>query len=233
MNNLKSSFLANMSHELRTPMIGILGNAEIIGISTEDIEIKEMAAAIFTSGQRLINTLNLILDLSRIEANKESLDIEKLEVVSAIDNAVKHYSSDALQRDISLEFVTKIDEIYCFLDERLFREVLNNLINNAIKFTNHGGITVTLNKSADSLIIKVIDTGIGIPSESLGLIFEEFRQVSEGYSRNFQGTGLGLTITQKFVEKLGGKISVKSKLDVGSEFTVIFPVAKELYNERG
>ncbi len=77
------------------------------------------------------------------------------------------------------------------------------------------------------MIIKVIDTGIGIPSESLGIIFEEFRQVSEGYGRNFEGTGLGLTITKKFVEKLGGKISVESKTDIGSEFTVVFPITKE------
>ncbi len=144
MSNVKSSFLANMSHELRTPMMGILGNAEIISISTEDIEIKDMASAIYTSGQRLINTLNLILDLSRIEANKESLDIESLDVVSIIKDVVDHYSSAAWQRDISLEFITKVDKIYSNLDERLFREVLNNLINNAIKFTNNGGITVSL-----------------------------------------------------------------------------------------
>ena len=227
MSNVKSSFLANMSHELRTPMMGILGNAEIISISTEDIEIKDMASAIYTSGQRLINTLNLILDLSRIEANKESLDIESLDVVSIIKDVVDHYSSAAWQRNLSLEFITRLDKIYSNLDERLFREVLNNLINNAIKFTNNGGITVSLSTDADKMIIKVIDTGIGIPSESLGIIFEEFRQVSEGYGRNFEGTGLGLTITKKFVEKLGGTISVESKTDIGSEFTVVFPVRKD------
>lgn len=227
MNNVKSSFLANMSHELRTPMMGILGNAEIISISTEDIEIKDMASAIYTSGQRLINTLNLILDLSRIEANKESLDIELLDVVSIIKDVVDNYSSAAWQRNLSLEFITMLDKIYSNLDERLFREVLNNLINNAIKFTNNGGITVSLSTDADKMIIKVIDTGIGIPSESLGIIFEEFRQVSEGYGRNFEGTGLGLTITKKFVEKLGGTISVESKTDIGSEFTVVFPITKE------
>ncbi len=227
MNNVKSSFLANMSHELRTPMMGILGNAEIISISTEDMEIKDMASAIYTSGQRLINTLNLILDLSRIEANKETLDIESLEVVSIIEEVIDHYSSAAWQRNLNLEFIPKVNKIYSNLDERLFREVLNNLINNAIKFTNKGGITVTLGTDDDKMIIKVIDTGIGIPSESLGIIFEEFRQVSEGYGRSFEGTGLGLTITKKFVEKLGGKISVDSKTDIGSEFTVVFPIIKD------
>jgi PAS domain S-box-containing protein len=230
MSNVKSSFLANMSHELRTPMMGILGNAEIISISTEDIEIKDMASAIYTSGQRLINTLNLILDLSRIEANKETLDIELLDVVSIIGEVVDHYSSAAWQRNLNLEFIPKVDKIYSNLDERLFREVLNNLINNAIKFTNKGGITVTLSSDPDSMIIKVKDTGIGIPPESLGLIFEEFRQVSEGYGRSFEGTGLGLTITKKFVEKLGGKISVKSKTDEGSEFTIVLPITKEEKN---
>ena len=227
MNNLKSSFLANMSHELRTPMMGILGNAEIIGITAEDTDIKEMASAIFSSGQRLINTLNLILDLSRIEANRESIDIEKLEVVSVIRDVVEHFSSAAWQRDLIMDFDCNYDKVYSLLDERLFREVLNNLINNAIKFTNQGGITVILTADVDKMIIKVIDTGMGIPSQSLDFIFDEFRQVSEGYGRSFEGTGLGLTITKKFVEKLGGKISVQSQLDSGSEFTIKFPLIKE------
>jgi len=227
MNNLKSSFLANMSHELRTPMMGILGNAEIISFSTEDDDIKDMASAIYTSGKRLINTLNLILDLSRIEANKENLDIEKLEVVDIIKDIVNHYSPAARQKDLDLNFNCSYNNIYSMLDERLFREVLNNLINNAIKFTNQGGIAVTLFADNDKMVIKVTDSGIGIAHESLGLIFDEFRQVSEGFGRSFEGTGLGLTITKKFVEKLKGKISVKSVLDKGSEFTVEFPIIKE------
>jgi PAS domain S-box-containing protein len=227
MNNLKSSFLANMSHELRTPMMGILGNAEIISISTEDEEIKDMASAIYTSGRRLINTLNLILDLSRIEANKENIDFEKLEIVSLVNDVVEHFTPAAKQKGLSLNYHCDDEYIFSLLDERLFREVLNNLINNAVKFTNQGSITVTLISDVDKMIIKVIDTGIGIPSASLSLIFDEFRQVSEGYGRNFEGTGLGLTITKKFVEKLGGKISVKSVLDEGSEFTIEFPSSKE------
>jgi PAS domain S-box-containing protein len=227
MSNLKSSFLANMSHELRTPMMGILGNAEIISISTEDTEIKDMASSIYTSGQRLINTLNLILDLSRIEANKESLDLEKLEVVSIISDTVNLYSSAAFQKNINLNFICNRSLVYSILDERLFREILNNLINNAIKFTNTGGITVTLEVMENNMVIKILDTGIGIPAHSLGLVFDEFRQVSEGYGRNFEGTGLGLTITKKFVEKLNGKISVKSQLDIGSEFTIEFGITNE------
>jgi PAS domain S-box-containing protein len=227
MSNIKSSFLANMSHELRTPMMGILGNAEIISISTEDEEIKDMASAIYTSGRRLINTLNLILDLSRIEANKEGIDIEKLEVVSIINEVTEHFSSAAKQKNLSLNFNSDVEILYSSLDERLFREVLNNLINNAIKFTNIGGITISLTAEAEKMIIKVYDTGIGIPLHNLGLIFEEFRQVSEGYGRSFEGTGLGLTITKKFVEKLGGKISVKSVIDEGSEFTIEFPILKD------
>lgn len=227
MNNLKSSFLANMSHELRTPMMGILGNAEIISISTEDDEIKDMASAIYQSGRRLINALNLILDLSRIEANKDNIDVEKLDVVPIIEDVVDHFTSAAKQKGLSLNFTSDVKSINSYLDERLFREVLNNLINNAIKFTNLGGISVSLTAENEKMIIKVLDTGIGIPKHSLGLIFEEFRQVSEGYGRSFEGTGLGLTITKKFVEKLNGKISVKSILDEGSEFTIEFPIVKE------
>lgn len=227
MSNLKSSFLANMSHELRTPMMGILGNAEIINISTEDEEIKDMASAIYSSGRRLINTLNLILDLSRIEANKENLDVEKLEVVSIVNDVVEHFIPAAKQKGLDLRLINSNESLFAHLDERLFREILNNLINNAVKFTHVGGISVSLFNENEKIIIKVLDTGIGIPKHSLGLIFEEFRQVSEGYGRSFEGTGLGLTITKKFVEKLNGKISVKSVLDEGSEFTIEFPLVKE------
>lgn len=227
MNNLKSSFLANMSHELRTPMMGILGNAEIISISTEDDEIKDMASAIYQSGKRLINTLNLILDLSRIEANKSNIDIEKLEIVSIMDDVVEHFSPAAKQKSLALSFHCLEKKVFANLDERLFREILNNLINNAVKFTNTGSIKVLLGIESGNIIIKVIDSGIGIPAKSIDFIFDEFRQVSEGYGRNFEGTGLGLTVTKKFVEKLGGKIFVKSVLDEGSEFTIEFPLAQE------
>jgi PAS domain S-box-containing protein len=232
MNNLKSSFLANMSHELRTPMMGILGNAELIGVSTEDIEIKDMATAIYASGRRLINTLNLILDLSRVEAGRENINFEKLEVIKTIKDVIEHFNPAAKQKGLKLEFVCYEDGIYSYLDDRIFRSVLNNLINNAIKFTYVGEVKVSLNTENDNVLITITDTGIGIPANSLGLIFEEFRQVSEGYGRNFEGTGLGLTITKKFVEKLGGKISVRSELNNGSEFTIIFPCEKELNYER-
>lgn len=231
MNNIKSSFLANMSHELRTPMMGILGNAEIISLSTEDEEIKDMASAIYLSGKRLINTLNLILDLSRIEANKENLDVEKLEVVSIVNDVVEHFIPAAKQKGLDLRLITSNESLIAHLDERLLREILNNLINNAVKFTRVGGISVSLFNEHDKIIIKVLDTGIGIAPHSLGLIFEEFRQASEGYGRSFEGTGLGLTITKKFVEKLGGKIFVKSVIDKGSEFTVELPIEKEYAND--
>lgn len=109
-------------------------------------------------------------------------------------------------------------------DPRMIRDVINNLINNAIKFTNEGGVFITLEVFHRDFLISIKDTGIGIPAESIDIIFEEFRQVSEGLGRGFQGTGLGLTICKKYVELLGGQISVKSTLNQGSEFTFQIPM---------
>ena len=227
MNRLKSSFLANMSHELRTPMIGILGYSEILLDEIKDKDQHEMVDGIFLSGNRLLRTLNLILDLSRIEANKFAVTLININIAEEVQTIIKSFLGISLKRKLSLETVIKDYDVYSLLDKRLFEQIMNNLINNALKYTDKGKITVIVDKQFIDddyySIVKVIDTGIGIPKDSLNLIFEEFRQVSEGISRHFEGTGLGLTITKKSVELLGGKIFVESELDVGSTFTIIFP----------
>jgi len=228
MNRLKSSFLANMSHELRTPMIGILGYSEMLLEEFPDEKVHEIGGIILQSGHRLMETLNLILDLSRIEAKKLDVKVVPVDIVPVAREIATLFNSAADKKQLYLKVDSTCDALELLLDEKMFREILNNLINNAIKFTKQGGVTVTIGKdsldNAEWAIIRVTDTGIGIASENFNMIFEEFRQASEGQSRSFEGTGLGLTITKRFVEKLNGIISVDSTVGKGTTFTVRFPI---------
>lgn len=226
-NKLKSTFLANMSHELRTPMIGILGYSDLLISEVEDDNHKQMAKAIHDSGQRLIDTLNLILDLSRLEANKHSIEYQVVNLNELVKSVKFHFEAAAGRKKLFLKIALPSYDVIAKTDPRMLRDVMNNLVNNAIKFTNEGGVFITLEVFHRNFIINIKDSGIGIPKESLGLIFEEFRQVSEGLGRGFQGTGLGLTICKKYIELLGGQISVKSTPKVGSEFSFQVPLYAE------
>ncbi len=227
MNRLKSNFLANMSHELRTPMIGILGYSEILSEELEDSEYLDMIKSIRNSGNRLMKTLNFLLDLSRIESKIDEIILQITEVNELIMNVIKNYEGFARTKNLYLKYSFKNEKIQVKLDEKVFAQILDNLINNALKFTKTGGVTVeTAIESIDDIptaVIKIIDTGIGISKKYHEIIFEEFRQVSEGINRGYEGSGLGLTITRKSVELLNGKISVKSEINKGSTFTVMFP----------
>lgn len=229
---LKSSFLANMSHELRTPMVGILGFSELMKDLADNPELKDFADNIIKSGKRLLETLNLILDLSRIEAGRMEIKVSEVNIVLLASEVYKNYIKEAEKKNIKISFNSSEKVIISKVDERMLWESINNLINNAIKYTKRGEVTIGLttrkNKKDKKTIIKISDTGIGIPKESINTIFEEFRQVSEGFSRGFEGTGLGLTITKNFIEKMGGKISVESEFGVGSVFTIELPAAETI-----
>ncbi|MCX6152211.1 MAG: PAS domain S-box protein [Ignavibacteriales bacterium] len=231
LNKVKSNFLANMSHELRTPMSGILGFSEMLSIELENPLDREKARLIYESGKRLTETLNQILDLSDIETDKLILNFENANVVSVIRESLNKFKSLAENKNLKLLTNFQKDELYAKLDVRMFNNVVTNLLDNAIKYTRTGAITI---KTSEVEIennafaqIDIIDTGIGIPEESKKLIFESFRQVSEGLNRQFEGTGLGLTITKKIVELMNGKIFVESKVGVGSTFTLMFPSITE------
>ena len=229
MNRLKSVFLANMSHELRTPMIGILGYAETLYSELIDPAYKEMALTLLKSGNRLKETLNLILDLSRIEADKVDINLDILNIPQVLKETVKLFQIAAIEKKIKLKLKVGSENIVSKLDKRMLVQIVENLINNAIKYTNKGDVIISAKRKFENgkefSVIVIEDTGIGIPAENIEMIFEPFRQASEGYDRSFEGTGLGLTVTKKFVELLGGEISVTSKLGVGSKFTVKFPSA--------
>lgn len=229
MNRIKSNFLANMSHELRTPMIGILGYSDLL--KTELIENKDLhdlASVINKAGNRLMETLNHILDLSRIESGNVELNFSMVDIAELIKESATLFDEAAKQKNLTIKSRFLFDSAKFITDRRLVSMALNNLISNAIKFTIKGGITIGAKiqkeTETDFVVIKVSDSGIGIPNDKLHIIFDEFRQVSEGYSRSFEGTGLGLTLTKKAVEILGGKISVESEPNVGSTFTLYLPV---------
>ena len=227
MSRLKSNFLANMSHELRTPLVGILGYADFLRRDTESQEIKSMAETIFKSGTRLSETLNLILDLSKFESEKKNIKYQEIDLLIITKEVLALFNETARKKGIELKLSFNQDPIIISFDARAFRSIITNLINNALKFTTVGSVTAVVTLQNNYVEIKVIDTGIGIDKNDYKIIFDEFRQASEGYSRNFEGSGLGLSITKKLVEKFGGSISVESEIDKGSTFTVKLPYTKE------
>lgn len=225
---LKSSFLANMSHELRTPMVGILGFAELIKNIAENVELKDFAENISKSGKRLLETLNLILDLSRIEAGRVDVKTSEVNIVQLASEVYNNYINEAKKKNLNLVFKFEEENIIVKIDERMIFESINNLLNNALKYTKQGEIRLYVISDIQNSKVKITvsDTGIGIANKNLKVIFEEFRQVSEGYSRSFEGTGLGLTITKNFIEKNGGSIYVESELGIGTTFTIELPLYK-------
>lgn len=230
MNKVKSYFFANMSHELRTPLVGILGFADILKEELSDQpELSRMAELILKSGQRLHETLNLILNLSKLEAEKLEVKLVEENIIPHIKFSFQLFEQAAKSKGIDYILDIPEDEIICKIDTGIIQNILNNLISNAIKFTERGNITVKLEVINSNARIYVQDTGIGIPKEKQDLIWEEFRQVSEGLNRSFEGTGLGLAIVKKFTELIRGKIYLESEKDKGSRFILEIPLAEKKF----
>lgn len=227
MNRVKSYFFANMSHELRTPLVGILGFSEVLkGELKDQPDLSRMIDLINTSGQRLLETLNMILNISKLEAGKLEVRLVDANIIPLLETSFNLFSSIAKKKNLEYKLIKPKEEIICKIDPSLFQNIFNNLINNAVKFTKQGSILVNVKLNEKNVSIEVSDTGIGIPESHQAVIWEEFRQASEGLNRSFEGTGLGLTIVKKYTELLGGKISLKSKVGEGSVFTVEFPLVK-------
>ena len=226
-SRLKSSLLANMSHELRTPMTGILGFSEILNEELEDPRLKSMAGTIFKSAGRLMSTLNSIIDLSALEADKNSLNLKSVNTRLMMQPLLKVAYSIASDKGLYLRTSIPPD-LFVKADEKLLSQLLHHLIDNAIKFTIDGGISISaykLNKTSTTATIRINDTGIGIAPEHHKMIFEEFRQVSEGFSRTFEGSGLGLSLCSKISRLLNAKMWVDSVEGKGSDFYIELPVA--------
>jgi GAF domain-containing protein/anti-sigma regulatory factor (Ser/Thr protein kinase) len=230
-NRHKSEFLANMSHELRTPLTAIIGFSEVLSdkiFGELNDKQDEYMGDIVSSGRHLLSLINDILDLSKVEAGRMDLDCSKFDVPMAIENALILIRERATRHGIKVAH--QIDERMGEIvgDERKFKQVLLNLLSNAVKFTPEGGrIDVDAALTNESVEISVSDTGCGIAPENQETIFEEFRQVGTDAAKKREGTGLGLTLTKKFVELHGGTIRVESVIGKGSTFTFTLPLNRE------
>ncbi len=228
MNRAKLSFFTNMSHELRTPFVGILGFAELLEETLTNPEEKDYAAKIVQSSRRLTDTLNKILNLSRLESTGYEVYLSPVNVNELVTEVGALFVQYAKTNNTIIKIETNFDDRKINTDIKLFEEILNNLLNNSVRFTKNGKITIKTEKvvknKEDFLRLTVSDTGIGVPKEKQEIIWQEFRQASEGFSRSFEGTGLGLTITSKYVELLGGKIELESEENKGTTFKIEIPV---------
>ena len=228
-NRAKSDFLANMSHEIRTPINAIMGMNEMVLREVEQDEVREYAQNIQRASQNLLSLINDILDISKIESGKMEIIDRTYEVTDLLSDVVSMVRIKA--DDKGLWFHTNIDEtIPCELwgDGTRIRQILINLLNNAVKYTKEGGVTLSVSREpmeGDRIVLKiqVSDTGIGIKKQDLPRLFRNFERLNPEENRNVEGTGLGLAITYRLVEQMHGRIDVESEYGVGSSFTVYLP----------
>ena len=219
---LKTSFLANMSHELRMPLASMIGFAQLIEEGIDHQEFKEFSGMIVEGGNKLLETINAILELTRLDAQKLEMRKQLLSLEDSANEVLNSLRPLLDETTISVQIsVDGIDTITA--DPLIIRRIFNNLIGNAIKFTNEGSITISFAGSDDSVRCEISDTGIGIDTEFLPHVFDEFAQESTGRGRTHGGTGLGLAITKRLVAALGGTIEVSSEKDQGAKFTLIIP----------
>lgn len=237
----KSEFLANMSHELRTPLNSILLLSEMLGDDQNNElseEQKEFSKVIHSSGQDLLNLINDILDLSKVEAGKLEVNFEEVYLVEFIDRLERHFSQVAKNKNIHFNVtLSKTVTPIIYTDEQRLQQILKNLLSNAFKFTEKGSVSIMIDKATEQEIkscplagysdqwikISVSDTGIGIPADKQKMIFEAFQQVDGAIMRKYGGTGLGLSISKEFTHLLGGVCQVESTVGTGSIFTILVP----------
>jgi len=184
---------------------------------------REMAKIIHNSGKRLNETLNSILDLSKIESQKLDLKISSIDLITMIKECKYVFSDSVNKKGLKFNILYDQEKVFIKSDQNIVHKILCSIIDNAVKYTNEGSVTINITENDKNAIIKVTDTGIGIPKENLNQIFEPFRQGSEGLNRKFEGMGLGLTITKKYVEILGGKLNIESEHGSGTAIEIILP----------
>ncbi|MHC4178803.1 MAG: sensor histidine kinase, partial [Planctomycetota bacterium] len=232
MNTIKSDFLNTMSHELRTPLNSILGFSEVLGsIDSLDLQQKRYVQNIQTSGRMLLEMINDILDLAKMESGNMDIRLADFRVEQVVDAQCDMARPLTEKKNIDLETRVQRDLPPVHQDQARVQQLLNNLLSNAIKFTPEGGrITVTARRDdQDHLVMQISDTGVGIADEDQHTIFEKFRQSRAGMpgddamTREYSGTGLGLSIVKELCKLLGGEIAVESELGKGSTFTVRLP----------
>jgi signal transduction histidine kinase len=227
-SRLKSEFLATMSHELRTPLNAVIGFSGIMleGMAGKiDDQAHYMVQAIYDSSNNLLRLINDVLDLSKIEAGRMELVVGPL----SIPDMVTQWQSqmDVIAQQKGLPFDVEVNQAVpptLYGDKDRIRQIVVNLLSNAFKFTESGGVRLEVGWERESLVVRVCDTGVGIPPHALQYIFDEFRQVDSSAQRQYGGTGLGLAIVRRLCLMMGGNVQVSSKLGEGSVFTVLLPL---------
>ncbi|WP_414753895.1 ATP-binding protein [Anabaena sp. CCY 9910] len=222
----KSEFLATMSHELRTPLNAIMGlsqllQQEIVGSLNE--KQQEYISCIYSSGEHLLALINDILDLSKVEAGKEELFLIPLLVIDVCNDVLLTVRDRAISKGLKLTQEIDPEASICIADDRRIKQMLLNLLTNAIKFTSVGEVSLTVKRVPEGINFIISDTGIGIDSNQFPLLFEPFKQLDSRLNRQYEGTGLGLALTRKLARLHGGDVTVKSTLGVGSQFTLFLP----------
>lgn len=220
-DRIKDEFLTNTSHELRTPITAILGFTSVLKEELPE-QYHEFLEIIDENGHRLLHTVNSLLDIAKLKAGAVSLNREVVNVASQCSAVIRFLSPLAERKGLWLELVQPEQPVYARLDSPSFDRILQNLIGNAIKFTEEGGVTVRIDTEEKRVRVQVIDTGIGIDEEFLPHLFQEFRQASTGLSRSYEGSGLGLAISARLVNLMEGTIHVESYKGRGSTFTISF-----------
>ncbi|TLU51860.1 MAG: PAS domain S-box protein [Chlorobium sp.] len=225
-DRLKSAFIANISHEIRTPMNGILGFTELLKEPhLTGKEQTEYIGLIHKSGQRMLSLINDLIEISRLDAQETTLHIAGTPVNKLLADIQDHFQPEASMKGLYFTYKTGLSDTESFINNDGFKlnQILNNLIQNALKFTSKGGIDFGYTRKGEMLEFYCIDSGIGVPADKMESIFDRFHQADITLTRNYEGAGLGLSITKSFVEMLGGTIRVKSVDGAGSNFTFTLP----------
>jgi signal transduction histidine kinase/BarA-like signal transduction histidine kinase len=221
-DKLKDDLLANTSHELRTPLTAILGFASVL---EEELvgEHSEFASRINRSGQRLLDSVNSLLDMARLQADTIDFEPTTFDLAATVNAICAPLRKEAAEKGLFLSIMPEDLQVHVALDRHSLQRIVSNLVGNAIKFTNTGGVCVFLDHDDENVFLTIQDTGIGIREEFLPHLFDQFQQESSGYSRSHEGSGLGLAITNRLVTLLGGEINVETRRGQGTSFTVRLP----------
>jgi signal transduction histidine kinase/ActR/RegA family two-component response regulator len=219
----KSEFLAMMSHEIRTPLIGVLGMAELLSMSSLDAEQRQQVETIRASGDTLLVIINDILDFSKVEANKLELDLDDFDLLDELEHVARLYRPASASKGVDLRIDADQAADRIVRGDRVrVRQIVSNLVSNAVKFTEQGEVVIVARTELDddmvTVVIDVIDTGIGIPADRVDRLFQAFGQADASTTRRYGGTGLGLAISDRLAKMMGGSVRVHSQMGVGSRF---------------
>jgi len=227
LDKMKTQFFANVSHEVRTPLTSIIAPLQSLrqgDVGSLNLDQNELLDQMHRNAVRLLDLINQMLDFSKLEAGKAHLRLSSVNLARYTEDIVSLFNEVTIRKGLNLLFLEpNFGEKHVFIDIDRFERIITNLIRNAIKFTESGGITVELSRNEEFIILSITDTGIGISKEQLPHIFKRFEQVDGTSTRSFEGTGLGLAIVEESVQLLQGEISVESVIDIGTVFTIRIP----------